>query len=57
MAPRRIALADKPVAKVTRIQQKPSRRLGWMKGKIKITKGFDDPLPEDLLAAFNGELV
>ena len=37
----------------------PGRRnkmapLGLWKGKIKIPKGFFDPLPEDLLAQFEG---
>ena len=30
------------------------RRLGILRGRIKFRRGWDDPLPEDLLAAFEG---
>ena len=55
-----IARAGKPVAKLVPIrsrQPRPARRniAGALKGKIKIGPDFDDPLPEDILAAFNGE--
>jgi len=30
------------------------RRLGLLRGKIKFRKGWDDPLPDDILAAFEG---
>jgi prevent-host-death family protein len=30
------------------------RRLGLMRGKIKLHKGWDDPLPEEVLAYFEG---
>jgi prevent-host-death family protein len=30
------------------------RRLGILRGKIKFRKGWDDPLPDDILAAFEG---
>lgn len=36
-------------------QSKPSRQLGLMRGMIEVSEDFDE-LPEDLLAAFNGEL-
>ena len=36
-------------------EKKPLRKPGRLKGKIKIRKGFYDPLPDDLLAAFGGE--
>jgi antitoxin (DNA-binding transcriptional repressor) of toxin-antitoxin stability system len=32
------------------------RRPGRLKGKIKIKKGFYDPLPAEVLSAFTGEL-
>jgi len=33
---------------------KPERKFGLMKGKIRISKDFDAPLPDDLLDAFEG---
>ncbi len=50
-----IAKAGKPVAKLVPIEKsKPVRRFGLMKGQIKIAPDFDDPLPDDILAAFEG---
>lgn len=54
-----IARAGKPVAKLVPLKAKgkkrPDRRPGQMKGKIWIGPDFEDPLPEDVLAAFRGE--
>ena len=50
-----IAIAGKPVAKLVPIGKKPRRRLGMLKGKIKISKDFDKPLPEDMINAFEGQ--
>jgi len=55
-----IARAGKPVAKLVPIKprdQRPTRRnlAGALKGKIRIGPDFDDPLPEEILAAFRGE--
>lgn len=54
-----IARAGKPVAKLVRIgkqtKKRPDRRPGQLKGKIWIGPDFDDPLPEEILAAFRGE--
>ena len=47
-----IAMAGKPVAILGPINKKPERRFGVMKGKIKIAKDFDAPLPEEYLADF-----
>lgn len=49
-----IAMAGRPVAKLGPIQKKPKRRPGVLKGKIKISKTFNDPLPEQLLKDFEG---
>lgn len=49
-----IAMAGKPVAKIGPIDKKPERRFGVLKGKIKIAKEFDEALPEDILADFEG---
>lgn len=50
-----IARAGKPMAKLIpyRIDQRP-RKPGYWKGKIKISKDFEE-LPEDLSRAFRGE--
>jgi prevent-host-death family protein len=47
-----IAMAGKPVAKLSPITQKPKRRLGCLKGKIKIAKDFDAPLSDAILDEF-----
>jgi prevent-host-death family protein len=46
----------RPVAKLVpaRASAKP-RKLGKLKGKIKISPDFDAPLPDDLLRAFEGK--
>jgi prevent-host-death family protein len=51
-----IAMAGKPVAKLMPIEKKPKRRPGGLKGKIKIAKDFDAPLPEDVLSDFEDSL-
>lgn len=50
-----IGRAGKPVARLTRLAP-PKRRLrfGLLKGKIKIGADFDAPLPDDVLAGFEG---
>jgi prevent-host-death family protein len=51
-----IARAGKPAARLVPMQhQKPVRKPGALKGKIKIAADFDDPLPDDILAAFEGK--
>jgi prevent-host-death family protein len=59
-----IARAGKPVAKLVPVEKKKGkaavkakkvdRTSGFMKGQIKILKGFYDPLPADMLAAMMG---
>jgi antitoxin (DNA-binding transcriptional repressor) of toxin-antitoxin stability system len=52
-----IAKSGKPVAKLIPISpQKPRRRLGILKGKIKIANDFDAPLSDDILDSFEGHL-
>jgi prevent-host-death family protein len=50
-----IARGGKPVARLTRLQR-PQRkiRFGLLKGKVKVAKDFDAPLPPDVLAQFEG---
>jgi prevent-host-death family protein len=51
-----IARAGKPVAKmVAIIPEQGERQLGSLQGQIYIADDFDAPLPDDLLALFNGE--
>ena len=49
-----IAKSGKPVAKLVPISlKKPERRLGVLKGKMKIADDFDAPLPEGILDSVN----
>jgi len=50
-----IAKAGKPVARLMplAVSARP-RRLGLLKGKIKIAEDFDAPLPEEILRQFEG---
>ncbi|MBY0274993.1 type II toxin-antitoxin system Phd/YefM family antitoxin [Candidatus Binatia bacterium] len=46
----------KPVAKLVPITRRQApRKLGTLRGKIRIAKNFDAPLPDDLLDAFEGK--
>ena len=51
-----IARAGKPVARLMPLEPtgKP-RTPGLLKGKMRISKDFDAPLPDDLLALFEGK--
>jgi prevent-host-death family protein len=50
-----ISRRGKAVAKLVGYAPKRAkRRLGILRGKIKFRKGWDDPLPDDILAAFEG---
>lgn len=50
-----IAKAGKPIAKLVPIRPpKPARKPGFLKGKIRISRDFDKPLPDELLDAFEG---
>jgi prevent-host-death family protein len=48
-----IARDGLPVARLVG-EKKPVRKPGRLAGKIRIRKGFDDPLPKELIAAFAG---
>ncbi|MES2114250.1 MAG: type II toxin-antitoxin system Phd/YefM family antitoxin [Pseudomonadota bacterium] len=51
-----IAKAGKPAARLVPVDTPPPvRRPGLMKGKLRIADDFDAPLPEELLAAFEGK--
>lgn len=48
-----IARAGKPVARLVPLARAPRRkRLGLLKGKLRVPDDFDDPLPADVLDAF-----
>lgn len=49
-----IAKSGRPVAKLVRMAAEP-RKPGRLKGRIRIGKDFDDPLPAEILAGFRGE--
>jgi prevent-host-death family protein len=51
-----IAKAGKPVARLLPFEaRRQPREPGLMKGQIWIADDFDDPLPEEIMAAFRGE--
>ena len=50
-----IARGGKPVARLSRLVA-PARkiRFGILKGQVKVAADFDAPLPDDVIAAFEG---
>jgi prevent-host-death family protein len=50
-----IAKAGKPIAQISPLLAKPPIVLGLLEGKLQTPPDFNAPLPEDLLAAFQGE--
>ena len=45
-----IARGSTPVARLVRLDAQPSaRRFGAMRGRVKVTKAFFEPLPQDEL--------
>jgi prevent-host-death family protein len=51
-----IAKSGKPVARlVPYAPKRVARRPGAMRGKIRIKKNFDEPLPKEILASFEGK--
>ena len=51
-----IAKSGKPVARLVPYAPKRAvRRPGAMRGKIRIKKNFDQPLPIEILASFEGK--
>jgi prevent-host-death family protein len=50
-----IAKAGKPLAKLAPISASPrKKKLGLLKGKVKVPDDFNAPLPPDVLADFEG---
>ena len=50
-----IARNGKPVAKLVQIRQRGKPVFGSMKGMIELDDSFFDPLPEEELAAWEGD--
>jgi len=51
-----IAKSGKPVARLVPYTAKNEpRRPGYLRGKIRVKKSFDQPLPKELLASFEGQ--
>jgi len=51
-----IAKAGKPVARLVPFEpRREPRKPDLLKGQIWIAEDFDDPLPEEIMAAFRGE--
>ncbi len=50
-----IARSGQPVARLVPLADKPKKRqFGFWKGQVWISDDFDDPLPDDMQAAFEG---
>lgn len=50
-----IARAGRPVAVLGPIEEEAQpRRIGLLEGKIRLREDFDDPLPDEILAGFEG---
>jgi prevent-host-death family protein len=50
-----IAKAGKPVARLVPIGKAPGKRtLGVLKGRLRVPRDFDAPLPDEVIAAFEG---
>jgi prevent-host-death family protein len=50
-----IAKAGKPIARLVPIERTQARRrLGTLAGQFRVPEDFDDPLPEQILDAFEG---
>ena len=47
--------ANKQVAKIVPINQNEAREIGLMKGKITVADNFDAPLPNEVIALFEGK--
>jgi len=47
-----IAKAGKPVARLVPIEKPAKRKLGLLKGRLKVPDDFDAPLADDIIAAF-----
>lgn len=50
-----IARGGKPVARLSRLVATPRKiRFGVLKGQVRVAPDFDAPLPDEVIAAFEG---
>jgi prevent-host-death family protein len=49
-----IARNGTPVARLVAVAERKPRKLGFWAGRVHIREDFDDPLPDDIQAAFEG---
>jgi len=49
-----IAKAGKPVARLVPMKKTTKRKLGVLAGRLIVPDDFDAPLPDEVLAAFEG---
>lgn len=49
-----LAKGGKPYARLMPLEAREPRKPGLLKGRIRIGKDFDAPLPEEIIAAFEG---
>ena len=49
-----IAKAGKPVARLVPMKKTTKRKLGALAGRLIVPDDFDAPLPDEVLAAFEG---
>ena len=49
-----IAKAGKPIARLVPIEKTGRRKLGVLAGRLTVPDDFDAPLPDEVLAAFEG---
>jgi prevent-host-death family protein len=50
-----IAKAGKPIARLVPLETAPTlKKLGLLKGVIRVPKDFNAPLPDEVLATFEG---
>jgi prevent-host-death family protein len=49
-----IARNGKPLARLVPVAEHRPRQLGFWAGRVRVGEDFDEPLPEDMRAAFEG---
>ncbi len=49
-----ISRKGKPLARLTAVDAKPAIRFGVLKGQVQVADDFDAPLPDEVLAGFEG---